>query len=131
MGLSIYFSKVNKRDYSLNQKTAINDEIEICYFRDVYCLLTFFDYAYNQEYLEIERSQIVSLLKTVKNLLQIYNTLETSKFAKIAQEELPTLVEIYDYDDYVSDLQDIENDFEKILEETDFENEQVLMYCWW
>ena len=46
MGLSIYFSKVNKRDYSLNQKTAINDEIEICYFRDVYCLLTFFDYAY-------------------------------------------------------------------------------------
>lgn len=131
MGLSIYFSKVNKRDYSLNQKTAINNEIDICYFRNVYCLLPFFDYEYNQEYLEIERSQIVSLLKTVKNLLSIYNEQETSKFAEIAEEELPSLVEIYDYDDYVSDLQDIENDFEKILEETDFENEQVLMYCWW
>lgn len=143
MGLDIFFSKVNKRDYSLNKETAINNEIVIGYFCKVNCLLPFFGYENNQEYLEIKRSQIECLLKTVKDLLQIYNTLETSKidslwkqFAEIAQEELPTLKGFffgsYEYDEwYVSDLQEIEKDFEKILEETDFDTEQVLMFCWW
>lgn len=142
MGLSIYFSKVNKRDYSLNKETAINDEIEIGYFRDVNCLLPFFGYENNQEYLEIRRFKIHLLLATVKNLLAIYNKIGTSeifktfkfantfKFIKIAKEELPTLDGFY-CEDYVYDLQEIEKVFEKILEETDFENEQVLMYCWW
>ena len=45
MGLDIYFSRVNKMDYSLNKETAINDKISIGYFRKVNCLLPHFDYV--------------------------------------------------------------------------------------
>ena len=179
MGLDIYFSKVSSLDYSLNKKTAINDKIEICYFRKVNCLLPHFDYVGNCEYLEIEKTQIEDLVYKAKELLAIYgtfhaqlelykvdlqsykNSLELSTalftrkdnedkckliqnkidslwkpFEEVAIQKLPTISGCFfgnlEYRDwYVADLQEIVVIFEKILDETDFDVEQVLMYCWW
>lgn len=179
MGLDIYFSKVGSLDYSLNKKTAIDDQIEICYFRKVNCLLPHFGYANNCEYLEIEKSQIEDLVYKAKELLAIYgtfhaqlelykvdlqsykNSLELSTalftrkdnedkckliqnkidslwkpFEEVAIQKLPTISGCFfgnlEYRDwYVADLIEIVEVFEKILDETDFDVEQVLMYCWW
>lgn len=174
MGLDIYFSKVGSLDYSLNKKTAINDQIEIGYFRKVNCLLPHFDYVGNCEYLEIEKSQIEDLVYKAKELLAIYesfsaklqqlnidlryykeiykNNEETCNekcqiiqrkidsiwkpFEEVAEQKLPTTSGCFfgsqEYHDwYVADLKEIVAVFEKVLDETDFDVEQVLMYCWW
>jgi hypothetical protein len=174
MGLDIYFSRVNKMDYSLNKETAINDQIEIGYFRKVNCLLPHFGYVDNCEYLEIERWQIEDLVYKAKELLAIYesfsaknqllnidlryfkeiykNNEETcdekcqiiqqkidslwAPFEEVAEQKLPTTSGCFfgsqEYRDwYVADLKEIVEIFEKILDETDFDVEQVLMYCWW
>lgn len=174
MGLDIYFSRVNKLDYSLNKKTAIHDKIAIGYFRKVNCLLPHFDYVGNCEYLEIEKSQIEDLVCKAKELLAVYDTIsyqlhlqsievnyykeiykdnqemcdERCKpflkkideiwkpFEVVAEQQLPTTSGCFfgsqEYRDwYVSDLKEIVEVFEKILDETDFDVEQVLMYCWW
>ena len=179
MGLDIYFSKVGSLDYSLNKKTAIDDQIEICYFRKVNCLLSHFGYVNNCEYLEIEKRQIEDLVYKAKELLAIYESFSAKlqlykvdlesyernaehctvsftrkdnedkrkliqqkidsiwkPFEEVAIQKLPTISGCFfgnlEYRDlYVSDLQEIVVIFEKILDETDFDVEQVLMYCWW
>ena len=57
-------------------------------------------------------------------------------FETAAQEKLPTTtgfffgsIEYRDY--YISDLMDILEIFTNILNETDFDTEQVYMHCWW
>ena len=57
-------------------------------------------------------------------------------FEEVAEQQLPTTSGCFfgsqEYRDwYVSDLKAIVAAFEKILDETDFDVEQVLMYCWW
>ena len=174
MGLDIYFSRVNKLDYSLNKKTAIHDKIAIGYFRKVNCLLPHFDYVGNCEYLEIEKSQIEDLVYKAKELLAVYDTIsyqlhlqsievnyykeiykdnqemcdERCKpflkkideiwkpFEEVAEQKLPTTSGCFfgsqEYRDwYVADLIEIVEVFEKVLNETNFDVEQVLMYCWW
>lgn len=174
MGLDIYFSRVNKLDYSLNKETAINDKIAIGYFRKVNCLLPHFGYEDNCEILEIEKSQIEDLVYKAKELLAIYesfgdkirllnidlryykeiykNNEETcnekcqviqrkidslwAPFEEVAEQKLPTSTGCFfgnqEYRNwYVSDLQEIVAVFEKVLDEIDFDVEQVLMYCWW
>ena len=174
MGLDIYFSRVNKLDYSLNKETAIKDKIAIGYFRKVNCLLPHFDYVDNCEILEIEKSQIEDLVYKAKELLAVYDTIsyqlhlqrievnyykeiykdnqemcdERCKpflkkideiwkpFEVVAEQQLPSTSGCFfgsqEYRDwYVSDLKEIVAAFEKILDETDFDVEQVLMYCWW
>jgi hypothetical protein len=174
MGLDIYFSRVNKLDYSLNKETAINDKIAIGYFRKVNCLLPHFDYVGNREILEVEKSQIEDLVYKAKELLAVYDTIsyqlhlqnievnyykeiykdnqemcdERCKpflkkideiwkpFEVVAEQQLPTTSGCFfgsqEYREwYVSDLKEIVATFEKVLDEIDFDAEQVLMYCWW
>lgn len=174
MGLDIYFSRVNKLDYSLNKETAIKDKIAIGYFRKVNCLLPHFGYVGNCEILEIEKSQIEDLVCKAKELLAVYDTIsyqlhlqnievnyykeiykdnqemcdERCKpflkkideiwkpFEVVAEQQLPTTSGCFfgsqEYREwYVSDLKEIVAAFEKILDEIDFDVEQVLMYCWW
>jgi hypothetical protein len=57
-------------------------------------------------------------------------------FEEVAEQKLPTTSGCFfgsqEYRDwYVADLKEIVEVFEKILDETDFDVEQVLMYCWW
>jgi hypothetical protein len=80
MGLDIYFSRVNKLDYSLNKETAIDDEIQVGYFRKVNCLLPFFGYEEAGEHLEIAKCQIEDLLDIAKELLKNYATFRQKLF---------------------------------------------------
>lgn len=57
-------------------------------------------------------------------------------FETAAQEKLPTTTGFFfgsqayrDY--YVQDLMDIVEIFTKVLDETDFDIDQIFMYCWW
>ena len=57
-------------------------------------------------------------------------------FETAAQEKLPTTTGFFfgytayrDY--YVEDLIDIVEIFTKVLDETDFDIDQIFMYCWW
>lgn len=57
-------------------------------------------------------------------------------FETAAQEKLPTTTGFFfgsqayrDY--YVEDLMDIVEIFTKVLDETDFDIDQIFMYCWW
>ena len=57
-------------------------------------------------------------------------------FEEVAEQKLPTTSGCFfgnqEYRDwYVVDLIEIVDIFEKVLDETDFDVEQVLMYCWW
>jgi ATP-dependent Lon protease len=57
-------------------------------------------------------------------------------FESVAQEMLPTTTGFFfgsqayrEY--YVADLKDIVEIFTKVLDETDFDIDQIFMYCWW
>lgn len=57
-------------------------------------------------------------------------------FEIAAQEKLPTTEGFFfgsqEYRDYyVEDLMDIVEIFTKVLNETDFDIDQIIMYCWW
>ena len=57
-------------------------------------------------------------------------------FETAAQEKLPTTTGFFfgytEYRDYyVADLMDIVEIFTKVLDETDFDIDQIFMYCWW
>lgn len=59
-----------------------------------------------------------------------------ANFAEIAQEKLPTTSGFFfgytEYKEwYVNDLTEIVNVFEEILDSTDFDIDQIFMYCWW
>ena len=180
MGLDIYFNRVNKIDFQFAKKKDTQDtydELELenmGYFRKVNCLLPFFGYEDNGEYLEIEKCQIEDLLSILKKLLALYDTIsyqlylqsidvnyykeiykdnqkmrdEKCKpflkkmdeiwkpFESVAQEMLPTTTGFFfgstQYRDYyVADLKDIVEIFTKVLDTTDFDIDQIFMYCWW
>jgi hypothetical protein len=177
MGLDIYFERVNKIDYQFEKKKNNLKELEpegVAYFRKVNCLLPFFGYEDNCEYLEIDRHQIECLVSTAKELLALYDTISSKlylqsidlnyykeiykdnqemcnekckpflekmdeiwkEFESVAQEKLPTTTGFFfgsqayrEY--YVADLKEIVETFTKVLDETDFDIDQILMYCWW
>ena len=57
-------------------------------------------------------------------------------FESVAQEMLPTTTGFFfgstQYRDYyVADLKDIVEIFTKVLDTTDFDIDQIFMYCWW
>ena len=57
-------------------------------------------------------------------------------FEIAAQEKLPTTTGFFfgntEYREcYVERLEDIVDTFTKVLDETDFDTDQILMYCWW
>jgi hypothetical protein len=177
MGLDIYFERVNKIDYQFEKKKNNLKELEpegVAYFRKVNCLLPFFGYEDNCEYLEIDRHQIECLVSTAKELLALYDTISSKlylqqidvnyykeiykdnqemcnekckpflekideiwkPFESVAQEMLPTTTGFFfgstQYREYyVADLKEIVETFTKVLDETDFDIDQILMYCWW
>lgn len=58
------------------------------------------------------------------------------QFESVAQKMLPTTTGFFfgsqayrEY--YVADLKDIVEIFTKVLDETDFDIDQIFMYCWW
>jgi hypothetical protein len=73
--------------------------------------------------------------KKTKLIYQKINNL-WQPFETAAQEKLPTTKGFFfgstEYREwYVADLKDIVETFTKVLDETDFDTDQILMYCWW
>ena len=119
MGLDIYFEK---RKIGSNEKP-----VEVAYFRKVNFLVGYFDYEDNCSYKVISKSEIVELLDRCKEVLDNH---------ELAQELLPVqegfFFGSYDYDEYYfDDVKKVQETFTQLVEEIDFNKEELLMYCWW
>ena len=96
-----------------------------------------------------EHHAINSSILSYKEILEVYKddkkkTKEIQEkmdalwanFAEIASKKLPTTDGFFfgstKYNEwYINDLTEIVNVFEEILDSTDFEIDQIVMYCWW
>lgn len=84
-----------------------------------------------QEILKVYKDNKKKRMEILENMDALWKN-----FAKIAQENLPTTSGFFfgntEYNEwYINDLTEIVNVFEKILDSTDFDIDQILMYCWW
>lgn len=166
MGLDIYFERTNKHEWKTSKDKNDLEFTQVGYFRKVNCLLPFFGYEDNCEYIAVEEYQMKELVKVAKALLKEHHAMNSSilsykemlevykdnkeqtkeiqekmdalweNFAKIAHANLPTTAGFFfgstKYNEwYVNDLTEIVNVFEEILDSTDFEIDQIVMYCWW
>ena len=119
MGLDIYFEK---RKIKSNEKP-----VEVAYFRKVNFLVGYFDYEENCSYKTISKSEIVELLDRCQEVLD--NHLSASELLPV-QEGF--FFGSYDYDKwYFEDVREVQKTFTKLLEEINFNEEELLMYCWW
>ena len=106
---------------------AIFNRKEIAYFRKVNFLMSFFQYEDNCEYVEITKEQVSDL---VERTTKVWND------HSLAEELLPTQSGFFygstEYSDYYfEDVKDVRDTFQEILDNTDWENEIVEIYCWW
>lgn len=166
MGLDIYFERTYKHDWETSKNKNNLEFTQVGYFRKVNCLIPFFGYEDNCQYLAVTEYQMKELVKVAKELLKEHHAINSSilsykemlnvykdneemkketqekidalwaNFAEIAHEKLPTTSGFFfgstEYKDwYVNDLTEIVNVFEEILDSTDFEIDQIVMYCWW
>lgn len=92
-------------------------QIDVNYYKEIY--------KDNQK-MRNERCKLV-----LKKMEEIWK-----QFESVAQKMLPTTTGFFfgsqayrEY--YVADLKDIVEIFTKVLDETDFDIDQIFMYCWW
>lgn len=135
MGLDIFFYRTSKKNYeefkSKNEenKEYVKHKTEVAYFRKVNFLMSFFNYTGNCEYMEITESDIKRLIDSCETVLNARNE-ETS--GEILPSQVGFFFGNYDYNDwYYQDVEQVLDDFTKILNETDFNEETILMFCWW
>ena len=99
-------------------------------------LLTIYESFHAQLQLYEEDLQTYEDDKEKTELIQCKIDSLWKPFEEVASQKLPTTDGFYfgdtDYrEEYVYDLMDVAGTFTKVLDETDFDVEQVLMYCWW
>lgn len=123
MGLDMYLEKrkVNSEDYE-----------EIAYWRKVNQIREWFNShlengVENCEYVQVSKEDLEQLLEDCKKVLENHD---------LAEDLLPTSSGFFfgstDYDKwYFEDLEHTVKMLEQILEETDFENEDIYYYEWW
>lgn len=123
MGLDMYLEKrkVNSEEY-----------VEIAYWRKANQIREWFNShlengVENCEYVQVSKEDLEQLLEDCKKVLENHD---------LAEDLLPTSSGFFfgstDYDEwYFEDLEETVKMLEQILEETDFENEDVYYYEWW
>lgn len=122
--VDLYFKEIDNRKEKINEIDPYN---KVAYFRKVNFLMSFFDYEGNCEYVPIDKNQVIDLIDTCKQVLENYNR---------ANELLPTQCGFFfgstDYDEfYFSDVKDVLDKFTEILDTTDWDNDELVMYAWW
>lgn len=124
MGLDIsFYNKPKNEDRKPN---------EVAYFRKHNWLLPFFNYGENLSDKIITDEQLEDFITKAKKILES----SVEKRTKIASETIPTTDGFFfggtAYDAFYFDglKYDIEK-FERILKETDFTTESIIMNCWW
>jgi hypothetical protein len=114
---------------------------EIAYFRKVNFLLPAFNYQDNCSDIEIAKCEVEDLLTSCDNVLALYNRhkageLNETELADMISEDLPTTAGFFfgstKYDEwYFKNVEYVRNEFTRILETLDWDNETLIMKCWW
>ena len=125
---------LDKMQVNVDESGELAEEIhnifnrkEIAYFRKVNFLMAFFTYVDNCEFVEITKEQVSDLVDRATRVWENHS---------LAEELLPTQSGFFygstEYSDwYFEDVKDVRDTFQEILDNTDWENEVVEMYCWW
>ena len=145
MGLDIYFHRIPRKAWesykreqeSFDSLTAeqrrgrqhphLGDTDDCGYFRKVNFLLPFFGYEGDCEYMEVTRERMTDLERICRDVLADRGS---------AGALLPTQAGFFfgstDYDElYYGDVARVADWSHGIAEGTDWEQDAVLMYCWW
>ena len=131
-------------------KSAYNvlmERKEVAYFRKVNLLIPFFEYGENCSDLTITKDQVEDLIGTCSNILDHFSNLHQSHLLKediydkqewidYCQETLPNQEGFffgdYEYDEwYINKVEQVKKLFEEVIESVDWEQQDLIMYCWW
>ena len=106
---------------------------EVAYFRKVNFLLPYFGYEENCSEIVIDKCEVEELIDDCKRVLA---TKDTDEAESVADELLPTEEGFFfgntDYDEwYFNDVQRVMDKFTEILNDFDFDENELIMNCWW
>ena len=106
---------------------------EVAYFRKVNFLLPYFNYEENCSEVVIDKCEVEELIDDCKRVI---NAKDTDIAESIANELLPTEAGFFfgntDYDEwYFKDVQEVMDKFTEILNDFDFDENELIMDCWW
>ena len=106
---------------------------EVAYFRKVNFLLPYFNYEENCSEVVIDKYEVEELIVDCKRVLAAKDTDEAES---VANEFLPTEEGFFfgntDYDEwYFKDVQEVMDKFTEILDTFDFDENELVMSCWW
>ena len=110
---------------------------EVAYFRKVNFLLPFFGYEENCSDIEISKEQVEDLIDACEHILSSTESgLDEDTLFELVRNTLPTEGGFFfgstEYDEwYFRDVEYVRNEFSRILETLDWENETLIMHCWW
>ena len=106
---------------------------EVAYFRKVNFLLPYFGYEENCSEIVIDKCEVEELIDDCKRVL---GSKDTDDAESVADELLPTEEGFFfgntDYDEwYFNDVQGVMDKFTEILNDFDFDENELIMNCWW
>lgn len=106
---------------------------DVAYFRKVNFLLPYFGYEENCSEITIDKCEVEELVDDCKRVLAAKDTDEAES---VADELLPTEDGYFfgstDYDEwYFKDVQEVMDKFTEILDTFDFDENELIMDCWW
>lgn len=106
---------------------------EVAYFRKVNFLLPYFNYEENCSEVVIDKCEVEELIGYCKRVI---NAKDTDIAESIANELLPTEAGFFfgntDYDEwYFKVVREVMDKFTEILNDFDFDENELIMDCWW
>ena len=123
---------------------------EIAYFRKVNFLQGYFENKYpdknlNCEYVRIQKEDVEDIIERCNNILEhvtfsedksLEGVIWSPKAVEIAKKEMPIkegfFYGSYEYDSwFFDDVKEVKEVFEKILKETDFDEDTIEYSCWY
>ena len=125
---------------------SLMEREEVAYFRKVNLLIPFFKYGENCSDLIITKDQVEDLIGTCSNVLDHFSNLKQlykeedvyteEEWIEYCQEVLPNqdgfFFGSYEYDEwYLDKVEYVKKLFEEVIENVDWERQDLVMYCWW
>lgn len=106
---------------------------DVAYFRKVNFLLPYFNYEENCSEVVIDKCEVEELIEDCERVLAAKDADEAES---VADELLPTEEGFFfgntDYDErYFNDVREVADKFTEILDTFDFDENELVMSCWW
>ena len=113
----------------------VDVDVAVAYFRKVNFLLPFFGYEDNCSMLKREKCQVEDLVCICNAVLKKAEK-DPDNWQEFADDELSTEGGFFfgstDYDEwYIQGVKYVAETFTEILDSFDWENDDLIMYCWW